>query len=106
VARNLQVGDPVFVPAKLLDQVGDQPSAFFRTNVQEVVGLRARVDVGAASEWVASSKCQRNIGLLIINIGDIESEVSLLDPLFKSVNQFCRLLASDDYLCRGRQYQF
>jgi hypothetical protein len=98
VARNLHLGDEVFVPTSLLQGAGDQQSAFYRTTVQEIFGRRARVNVGANSEWVASSKCQRNIGLLVINFGDLQSETTLLDPLSKSVTQFCRLLASDDYV--------
>lgn len=98
VATELQIGEQVFVPVSLLEDIGNRPSAFHRTPVLEVGGKSVRVEVGGASHWVASSKCQRNIGLLIFGIGDLETETTLLDPLSKSVMQFCRLLASDDYV--------
>ena len=98
MAIGLQVGEDVFVPVSLMDNVGEQPSAFLRRPVLEVADRSVRVDVGGEAHWVASSKCQRNIGLLIFGIGDLETESTLLDPLSKSVTQFCRLLASDDYV--------
>ena len=98
MATGLQVGEHVFVPVSILEHAGDRPSAFHRAEVLEVGGRSVRVAVGANSEWVASSKCQRNIGLLIFGVGDLETEATLLDPLSKSVTQFCRLLASDDYV--------
>ena len=62
-------------------------------------GRSVRVDVGnGETELVASSLCHRNIGILLLNIGDLETEATLLDPLGKSVLQFCRLLVSDDYI--------
>ncbi|MDO4693010.1 MAG: hypothetical protein Q4A62_00055 [Eikenella sp.] len=33
-----------------------------------------------------------------MEIGDLKTELTLLDPLTKSVLQYCRLLVSDDYL--------
>lgn len=57
-----------------------------------------RILFRGADHLISSAKCQRNIGLLIICIGDLETEPTLLDPLSKSVTQFCRLLASDDYV--------
>jgi hypothetical protein len=98
MAIALRVGEEVFIPSSLLDEVPEQPSAFLRRPVMEVAARTVRVEVGGASHWVASSKCQRNIGLLIFCIGDLETESTLLDPLAKSVTQFCRLLASDDYV--------
>ena len=82
----------------LLENVAEQPSAFIRRPVLEIRDRSVRIEVGGESYWVASSKCQRNIGLLIFAVGDLESEATLLDPLSKSVTQFCRLLASDDYV--------
>src|SRR5690242_8993954 len=98
MAKNLHVGDTVFVPTTLLAGIGDQASAFYKTNVHQIQGRSVRVGVGANFQWVASSKCQRNIGLLIFNFGDFDSEMTLLDPLSKSVVQFCRLLATDEYV--------
>jgi len=97
MAQNLVVGDRIFVPASMLD-VDDVPSAFVETQVQEVVARRVRIMFRDEDHLVASSRCQRNIGLLIICIGDLETEPTLLDPLSKTVTQFCRLLVPDDFV--------
>jgi hypothetical protein len=48
------------------------------------------------SGWVGAELVHRDVGVLIITIGDYEAETVLLDPLAKSVLQFCRLLVPDD----------
>lgn len=98
MAVGLRLGERVFVPVSLLENIGDQPSAFLHREILELTARSVRVEVAGASHWVASSRCQRNIGLLIFSIGDLLTEATLLDPLSKSVTQFCRLLASDDYV--------
>lgn len=97
MARNLAVDDRIFVPASMLD-ADDVPSAFVATRVEEIAGRSVRILFRGEDHWISNAKCQRNIGLLIICIGDLETEPTLLDPLSKSVTQFCRLLASDDYV--------
>lgn len=97
MAHNLAVNDRIFVPASMLD-AGDVPSAFVETRVQEVAARSVRIVFRDEDHWIASSRCQRNIGLLIICIGDLETEPTLLDPLSKTVTQFCRLLVQDDYV--------
>jgi hypothetical protein len=97
MAHNLAVGERVFVPASRL-AIGDTVSAFINEPVLEVADRSVRINFRGEDHWVANSLCQRNIGLLIICIGDLETETTLLDPLFKSVTQFSRLLASDDYV--------
>lgn len=99
MAKNLQVGERVFVPVSKLKANVQSPSSFVEKQVLAVEGRSVRVDVGnAETELVASSLCHRNIGVLLINIGDLETETTLLDPLAKSVLQFCRLLVSDDFI--------
>lgn len=97
MATNLVVDDRIFVPASMLD-AADVPSAFIKSRVLEVADRSIRLSFRGQDHWIASSKCQRNIGLIIICIGDLDTETTLLDPLSKSVTQFCRLLASDDYV--------
>lgn len=97
MAINLSQNERIFVPSSLLG-VDDVPSAFIETQVEEVAHRSVRITFRGLEHWIASSKCQRNIGLLVICIGDLETEPTLLDPLSKSVTQFCRLLASDDYV--------
>lgn len=99
MATGLEVGEDVFVPISVLEKQVQSPSAFYRARILELEGRSARVDVGGGdTELVATSKCQRNIGIGIIAVGDLESESTLIDPLSKSVLQFARLLSSDDYV--------
>ena len=99
MAIRLQVGEDVFVPVSILEKEVQSPSAFHRTRILDLEGRSARVDVGGGdTELVSTSKCQRNIGIGIIAVGDLESESVLIDPLSKSVLQFARLLSSDDFV--------
>lgn len=99
MARNLQINERVFVPVSKLRANLSSPSSFVEKEVLAVEGRSIRVDIGdAQTELVASSLCHRNIGILLLNIGDLETEMTLLDPLAKSILQFCRLLVSDDFI--------
>jgi hypothetical protein len=50
---------------------------------------------GVASGWIATSKIHENAGILIVTIGDLSTEETLLNPLAKGVLQFSRLLLDD-----------
>ena len=67
IAKNLAIDDRIFVPASMLD-VDDVPSAFVETWVQEVAARSVRIVFRGEDHWIASSRCQRDIGLLIICI--------------------------------------
>lgn len=97
VAKGLEKGQRVYVPRSRLGLPHDGPSAFLETTVREVIGRSIVVDVpGGFSRTVASSAAQSNIGVLIVRIGDYLTERTLLDPLAKSLLQFCRLMLPDD----------
>ncbi|TQE92627.1 MAG: hypothetical protein FKY71_19605 [Spiribacter salinus] len=99
MAKNLQIGERVFVPVSKLTANIQAPSSFVEKEVLAVEARSIRVDVGdGATELIASSLCHRNIGILLLSIGDFETENTLLDPLSKSILQFCRLLVSDDFI--------
>jgi hypothetical protein len=100
MATHFAVDDKVFVPASRIPGMEGHPSAFYETRIAEVGTRKVRVHLqgGATSEWIGSGLCQNNIGILIFTIGDLETETGLLDPLTKSVLQYCRLLVPDDYL--------
>lgn len=97
MAKNLRVNEQVYVPCSLFDET-DCPSALYYTQVQTVNNrsVQVRLPDGSNSENVANSKVHRNSGIWIITIGDLETETTLLNPLSKSILQFCRLLHSDD----------
>lgn len=98
MAKNLQVGETVFVPRARLRLDPNAPSAFLRTDVVDVVDRSVRVNLtnGTLSDPVAISAVHRNVGVLILRVGDFETETTLLEPLAKSVLQYFRLLLPDD----------
>ena len=95
-----KIGDSVFVPSSRIPGMDDLPSAFWKTTVRGVSGRSITVDLrgGVESEPIGSSLCHKNIGLLILTIGDFKTEHTLLDPLTKSILQYCRLLVTDDFI--------
>jgi hypothetical protein len=100
MARAVAVGEESWVPRRRVGQdPGDHPSPFMRANVLEVEGRSVRVSVSRNEDaWVSKAHVHRNIGILSLRIGDFGTETTLLDPLAKSVGQFCRLLLPDDYV--------
>lgn len=100
MARNLRVGDSVYVPCSKFSELTDQPSAFYWTKVVDVKDKSIKVDLPQqkVSDFFGMSLAHDNLGLLIISIGDFETETALLDPLSKSVLQYARLLMPDDAL--------
>lgn len=90
-------GDSVYVQKKELGLDPNEASPFQRTEIvrRHRRSATLRLPDGMESGWIATSKLRKNIGVLIIRIGDYE-ETTLLDPLFKSVLNFCRILLPDD----------
>lgn len=98
MARNLTVGETVYVPRNKLGMAADAPSAFWCGSVAQVQDRSITVTLpgGNTSGWVATSAVHRNIGVLVFRIGDLSTEGALLDPLAKSVQHYLRLLLPDD----------
>ncbi len=97
MARNLQVNEQVYVPRTRIGISADAPSAFYRTTVLTVSGRSVEVQLpNGQPQSVAASAVRRNIGVLVLRIGDFDTEDSLLDPMAKSILQYCRLLLDDD----------
>ncbi|MGA3824804.1 MULTISPECIES: hypothetical protein [Pseudomonas] len=95
-----KIGEKVFVPCSRIKGMDDLPSVFWPTTVRSVKGRSITVDLrgGVESEEIGSSLCHKNLGLLILTVGDLKTEPTLLDPLAKSILQYCRLLVPDDYI--------
>lgn len=76
----------------------DLSSVVWRTKIVDAEPGKVKIQLrdGTASEWIGSGLCHRNIGVLILTFGDLSTEDTLLDPLAKSVLQYCRLLVPDD----------
>lgn len=100
MANSLRSGDTVYVPCSAFPELADLGTALYRTEV--VMATKKSVTVklpdGAASAKIGVGRVHRDVGILVIEIGDFESEAATLDPLAKSVLQFCRLLVPDDQL--------
>lgn len=91
--------DKAFVPVSKIKGMENYHSAFYETQVLEIADRKVKISLpGGGDEWIASSLVQKNIGILVLEIGDLQTETSLLDPLAKSVLQYCRLLLPDDYV--------
>ncbi|MEZ5615896.1 MAG: hypothetical protein R3E35_11860 [Rhodocyclaceae bacterium] len=91
------VGTTVYVPVSLLPDGERYPTSLYQTPVTAVQDRSAKVRLrdGADSDWIATSKLHRNAGIVIVSVGDFGTEETLLNPLSKSVLQFCRLLLDD-----------
>lgn len=100
MASGLAVGDSVYVPCSRLDDLHDLGVALHHTEVVEVGAKKVRVRLpgGESSDWIGAALVHRMVGILVLSVGDFESESTLLDPLAKSVTQFCRLLVPDDQI--------
>ena len=92
------VGDRVYVPCLLVPELEGRDTALYETRISTVNANSATVDLpgGAVSKPIGVSRLHSAVGILIVSIGDFISESALLDPLSKSVLQFCRLLVPDD----------
>lgn len=100
MARGFAVGETVFVPASRFTELSHYPFAFYPTTVAEVFkrSIKVNLPLQQVSEFIGAGLCHRNVAIMIIWIGDLDTEPTLLDPLSKSILQFCRLLVEDDYL--------
>lgn len=97
MAQKFNVGDRAYIPTSLLPNDDEYPHSLFQTSVVMTQGRSVQVTLrgGDASDWITSSKLHRSVGIAIISIGDFGSEEALLNPLARSVLQFCRLLLDD-----------
>lgn len=100
MATGLAVGDTVYVPCSRVSGLENTGVSLYRSEVVDVGHSKVKVQVrdGSTSEWIGASLVHKSVGILVVNIGDFETEHTLLDPLAKSVTQFCRLLLPDEYL--------
>jgi hypothetical protein len=60
--------------------------------------IHVRLPDGTASRPIGSSKVHQSLGIALVSIGDFQSEDGLINPLSKSLLQFCRLLLPDDHI--------
>jgi len=91
-----QVNDSVYVPSLKIG-LENEPSALKRVTVAAVSKRSVSVSLpNGAIRTIGSKLAHRNVSVLLIRIGDYSTETGLLDPLAKSLLQFCKLLLPDD----------
>ncbi len=95
-------GSRVFVPAAALPRPDSRPYALVRKTVQRVERRSIVVSEPDGTETAIGSARVHpdHLGLLIVRVGDLHTESTLLDPLASSVLQFFRLLLPDDQVRR------
>ena len=106
MANPYSVGNTVLVPAGLLSNRDERSYAYAERSVLQVGAATVTVaDFDSADAPEHGTKRIRvdrvhpgNLGVLVLRVGDLGSEDTLLDPLAKSMTQFLRLLLPDDRL--------
>jgi len=93
-----RIEETCYVPTSLLPDENKYPVSIYRTTIKDIKNKSVKVQQkdGTISDWITTSKVSKNIGILIISIGDFSTEETLLNPLAKSILQFSRLLLEDD----------
>lgn len=98
MARKINIGENVYVLCSRVPGLENKGIALDKTEVLDICGRKVKIKLsnGCKSEWIDSALIHRDVGILILNIGDFNTERNLLDPMAKSVKQFCWLLVPDD----------
>ncbi|MES2914341.1 MAG: hypothetical protein V4753_04385 [Pseudomonadota bacterium] len=102
MANNINIGDEVYVCSSRLPTVNDQTKAFYKSEVtgRQNRSVSVRLRDGTNSQFVSTKFVRRRVGVAVVAFGDFDSENTLLDPLAKTVLQYCRLLFGDDHYVR------
>lgn len=93
-----EIGDQVLVPATRLAEPDQQPYALMPRVVLAQDERSVRVDDGTGGTVEIASRLvhSSSLGFLVLRVGDLNTEPTLLDPLATSVLQFLRLLVPDN----------
>ncbi len=95
------VGNTVYVPRSRLGMDAGSASALLQTSVLETKpggrSIRVKLCDGTASDWISSKLAHRNVGILIVRVGDFQTEDSLLDPLADCLDQFFRIMLGQSW---------
>ena len=99
VAKNINVGDQIYVPSTLVEGKENHPYALLESRVIAKRNRTVDIDgIDANAVSVPTSKVHKEVGFLVISIGDFDTELTLINPLSKSILHFFRLMVSDDQL--------
>ncbi|KIE86988.1 hypothetical protein SD67_00025 [Acinetobacter pittii] len=98
---SININDTVHIPAISVGLDSQYPFAMVSGKVLSKTNSKVNVQIdlnGGFCKDISLSLARKKLGILIIQIGDMETEETLLNPLRKSILQFTRLLLSDDYI--------
>jgi len=100
MARIILPGESIFIPTNLLPNSKAFGTGLIQRKVAFVEERSAILSLndGVNSPPIAFSKLHRNLGIIIVRIGDFETEFVLLDPLAKSILHFSRLFFDDSFV--------
>jgi hypothetical protein len=97
-----QVNDTAYVPVQRVTDQNPAPYSIIKGTVMEVPenskSIKIDLPYGLGVKTVAASAAHKDVGILILRIGDFQTERTLLDPLATSIHEYCRLLVPDDQL--------
>jgi len=95
----IEIGDSIYIPAVKLGVTGNGRALYHAKVLQRKPdGRSVKVELpeGDSSDWIGTSLCHKNVGIYVVQIGDYETEISLLEPLTKSILHFFRVMFDDD----------
>lgn len=95
--------DRVFVPKQRLGLSTEDGSALKECRVTALYDRKVAVSVqdeDGNDIIVANSAVHKNLHVLILRIGDFQTEDAFLDPMMKSILQYLRMLLTDTYVRR------
>jgi hypothetical protein len=97
MTNKIRVGDFVYVSRIRAGLDINSPSAFFRAKVENIENRSAKIMLpnGDISEFIPTSAMVKQLGILVVQIGDFDTEHDLLEPLKESLSHYFRLLLSD-----------
>lgn len=114
----LSVGDTVYVASSLLNPPPQQAFEFAMASGRVVAcknqnkkgGNQVEIEYNSVagpktSPPISVSKVHKHLGILVVRIGDFKTESLLLDPLAKSIRDFCRLLIDQVQLLEVRSLE-
>jgi len=103
MTKGLKVNDQICVPRKRVGLDINSPSAVHYGKVVELNGRSAKItlEYDEISEYIPTSAILRHVKVMIFEIGDFDTESSLLRPLQETISDYFRLLLKDDeVLCK------
>ncbi|WP_404406166.1 hypothetical protein [Pelagibacterium halotolerans] len=102
MVSGIGVGDHIYVCSSRVNGLPDNGKAFHSANVvdRQHRSIQIYLPGGQISDPISTKYAHKRIGACIVTLGDFQTEQVVLDPLAKSILQYCRLLFGDDSLVK------